>query len=156
VGVVPKALADFKVDKSLINQFAAPLVLVALVFGIYTYHVPGMLASADIIDGFRAANPADRIEAFELAISRDSLGNQEVVEQLAQQAMNIYREEQVPDELKVRYLSLAEAELLKLAEDKPGDARVHVFIASYYRSTGQLEKAAEQMAIAREFSPAKQ
>jgi O-antigen ligase/tetratricopeptide (TPR) repeat protein len=156
VGVVPKSIAEFKVDTPIINQFATPLVLAALVFGIYTYHVPGMQASADIIDGFRAANPVDRFEAFERAVSRDSLGNQEVVEQLAQQAMSIYGEEQVPDEIKVRYLGLAESELLQLAEDKTGDARVHVFIASYYRSVGQLDKAAEQMAIARDLSPQKQ
>jgi O-antigen ligase/tetratricopeptide (TPR) repeat protein len=156
VGVVPKAIANLKVNKAIINQFAAPLVFVALVFGIYNYHVPGMQTSADIIDGFRAANPTERIEAFERAISRDSFGNQEVVEQLAQQAMNIYREETVPDELKVRYLQLAESELLQLAEDKPGDSRVHVFISSYYRSINQLDKSAEQMAIARELSPEKQ
>jgi tetratricopeptide (TPR) repeat protein len=162
VGVVPKAIANFKVDKALITQFAAPLVLVALVLGIYTYHLPGMQASADIIDGFRAADQfgdvdwVERIEAFERALSRDSFGNQEVVEQLSQQAMNIYSDEKVPDELKVRYLQLAESELLKLAENKPNDARVHVFISSYYRAVGQMEKAGEQMAIARDLSPEKQ
>jgi tetratricopeptide (TPR) repeat protein len=156
VGVIPPRIANFKVDKAIVTQFATPLVFVALVFGIYTYHLPGMQAAADIIVGFRAGDPTERIEAFEQAIARDSFGTQEVVEQLSQQAMNAYQSDQISDELKVRYLQLAESELLKLAEDKPGDARVHVFISSFYRSTGQTEKAAEQMAIAREFSPEKQ
>lgn len=156
VGVVPKAIADFKVDKLIIHQFAAPVVAVALVAGIYFFHVPGMQAAGDVIDAFRAQQPAERLEAFETALSRDSFAYQEIVEQLAQQSMGIIRNEQVPSQVRQQYMTRSEEELMKLAEYKPGDARVHVFIGSYYRATGQNEKAREQLAIARELSPEKQ
>lgn len=58
--------------------------------------------------------------------------------------------------MKQKAFARVEEELLKQATEKPGDARIHVFIASFYRSTNQLEKAIEQLAIARSLSPNKQ
>ena len=57
---------------------------------------------------------------------------------------------------KDKFMKRAEEELLQMVVSKPGDARLHVFLASFYRSTGNLPKAAEQMKIARTLSPRKQ
>lgn len=156
VGVVPAAVTKCKVDNLIVTQFAAPVVLVALVSGIYFYHVPGMQAAGDIIDGYREADPEKRLEVFELAISRDSFAYQELAEQLSQQAMGIARNNQVTAEIREKYNIAAEAALLDLARRKPGDARIHVFIGSYYRANNELDKAAEQMQLAHELSPGKQ
>jgi len=115
-----------------------------------------MRVAGDIIDAFRAQNPVDQIAAFERALSRESFAKQEVVEQFAQRAMAAAADPNVSDEVKQEYLSKAETALNDLVEYKPGDARVHVFYGSYYRTVGNTAGAAEQMAIARALSPKKQ
>ncbi|MFT7644505.1 MAG: O-antigen ligase/tetratricopeptide (TPR) repeat protein [Candidatus Paceibacteria bacterium] len=156
VGIVPNKLANFKVDKIIVTQFAAPITAALLVAGIYFYHMPGMQAAGDMIEGFRSQNPTERLAAFDLALERDSFAHQEITEQLAQQAISFAGNKKVSDEVRQAYITAAERELKRLAEEKPGDARIHVFIGSYYRSTSQLDKAEEQFALARQFSPNKQ
>lgn len=156
VGKPFSALETFRVDEKLVTQFAAPLAIVALVVVVYTLHVPNMRAAADIIDSYRSPSPQDQLAAYKRALSRESFAQQEIVEQLAQQAMNIARNQNVPEAIRTEFITLAETELLKFAETKPGDARLHVFLGTFYRSINVLDKAAEQMAIARELSPRKQ
>jgi len=150
-----KALEKFKVDTNLFNQFFLPVAGVLLVALIYVLHVPGMQAAGDIIDAYRVANPAEKLAAFERALDRGSFAHQEITEQISQQAMSAVRDPQIPEVVRQGFVSRSEAELKKLVEEKPGDARVHVFFSSFYRGIGDLEKAAEQMAIARELSPNK-
>ena len=156
VGLVPKALAELKVDRDVITQFAAPVVGVALVATIYFFHVPGMQAAGDIIGGFREPDPALRLEAFKTALGRDSFANQEIVEQLTQQAMNMARDTNVPNEVKSAFIAETETQLDKLIKERPGDARIHVFAGTFYRAIGQVDKAEKELALAREYSPNKQ
>lgn len=156
VGVVPKKLSEIKVDQVVITQFAAPVVLVLLVSAIYWFHLPGMRAASDIIVAFRQPDPEARLDAFKQAVGRNSFGHQEITEQLAQQAMGIVRSPQAPEEVKKDFAAFTEEQLQRLEAEKPGDARIEVFIGSYYRSTNQLDKAAEHMALARQYSPNKQ
>ncbi|MCB9810526.1 MAG: O-antigen ligase family protein [Candidatus Nomurabacteria bacterium] len=156
VGTPIAVIDKIKVDKSLINQFALPVAAVVVVLVIYTLQVPGMRAAGDIIDGYSTNDPELRLEAFDRALSRDSFAYQEIVEQLAQQAMNIMQDSKIPDDIKKQYVTRSEQELLNLIEWKPGDARVHVFVGSFYRAIGNLDEAAKQMAIARDLSPEKQ
>jgi O-antigen ligase/tetratricopeptide (TPR) repeat protein len=156
VGLIPKRLTQWKVDNMVVTQFAAPVIAVALVAGIYVYHVPGMQAAGDIIDAFRSENAIERLEAFELALSRDSFAQQEITEQLAQQTMGLLNSQQVSEDVRNRFVAATQEQLDRLLEQKPGDARVHVFVGSYYRALGQNDEAAAQMAMARQFSPNKQ
>jgi O-antigen ligase/tetratricopeptide (TPR) repeat protein len=156
VGKVPEKLQKLKVEPVLISQFAAPVVGVLLVAGIYFFHVPGMQAAGDIIDAFRSQDVEVQLEAFKRALERDSFARQEITEQLAQRAISVVRSQDVPEEVRNQWASAAETELINLAEWKPGDARIHVFIGSYYRAIGQNDKSAEHMAIARALSPQKQ
>ncbi len=61
----------------------------------------------------------------------------------------------IPEEIRQQFIAKAEAELNRLVEMKPGDARIHVFFGSFYRSINNLEAATKQMDIARELSPGK-
>ena len=147
---------SFKMDKQLFSQFALPVAGVLLVAVIYTAHFPGMNAATDVIDGYRAATPAERYEAFERAVERDSFAQQEITEQLAQQAMSMVSNPQVSEDVRQKFITKSEIELKRLIEQKPGDARIHVFFGSFYRAIGNLDSAAEQMDIAHELSPRKQ
>lgn len=156
VGRKVEVVEKSKFDKDLVNQFVAPVALVAFGLCVYFIHAPGMATAADIIDGYEAQVPVDRLAAFKRAAANNSFASQEVSEQIAQQAMSILRTPGVDPALQSEFVSFAESELMKLAKDKPGDARVEVFIGSFYRSIGDLEAAAVHMDKARELSPNKQ
>lgn len=156
VSVVFPKIDTLRIDEKVITQFAAPVALVLTIAVIYTLHVPNMQAAGDIIDSYRSASPEEQFAAYERALSRDSYARQEIVEQFAQQAMNIARNQAVSEEMRMKFVTRAEAELLSFVQEKPGDARVHVFLGTFYRSFNEVEKAAEQMAIARSLSPRKQ
>ncbi len=151
-----KEIEKVKVDEAIIIQFAAPVMGVLLIAVIYFAYMPGMAAAKDIIQAISTQSPDVRLKEFDEALSRNSFGQQEIVEQLSQNAVTIIRDQKASAEVKQQFGNRAEQELLKLAEDKPGDARIHVFIGTFYRATNQLDKAAEQMAKAREYSPKKQ
>ncbi len=145
-----------KVDEVIITQFVAPIVILGTLAIIYFAHVPGMRAAGDILNGFQEQNPDIRLEHFLTAIDRNSFAHQEITEQLAQQTIGLARNPEVDEETRAAYLEATEAQLNRLMAEKPGDARVHVFAGTYYRSINQLDKAAEQMALARSLSPNKQ
>lgn len=156
VGKGMPTLEAVKVDRALVTQFVAPVAIILLVATVYVVHLPGMAAAADIIDGYQAATPSDKLAAFKRAAGRHSFAQQEIAEQIAQQAMASIRTEGVDLALQQEFVAFAESELMRLAADKPGDARVEVFIGSFYRAIGDLEAAATHMDRAREFSPRKQ
>jgi Tfp pilus assembly protein PilF/O-antigen ligase len=155
VAEVMPAVQNFKLDKALLTQFVAPVALVVMVLVVYFVNVPAMRAATDIIDGYRATVLETKLAAFEQAVARNSFAQQEIAEQIAQQAMMYVRDQNMPEAQRLRFIKLAEEELLRLVAMKPGDARIHVFMGSFYRSLGENTKAAEQMAIARELSPNK-
>ena len=156
VAVTVPQIEKFKIDKSLLNQFVAPMAAVLVIAIIYTVNIPGMNAAGDIIDGYRATNPVDRLVAFERALSRDSFAHQEITEQIAQQAMSMAQDLKTPEAVRAQFIARAEKELKILVEQKPNDARVHVFFGSFYRSIGNNDEAEKQMKIARDLSPQKQ
>jgi tetratricopeptide (TPR) repeat protein len=145
-----------KFDTRVIEQVWSPVVGVALVAVLYFVNVPGIQAAGDIIDAFSTKSPEAMLAQFEEALSRNSFADQEIREQMTRQAQTIFQTPDVSEDLKQKFFARVEEELLKQIEEKPGDARVHVFISSFYRMAKDTDKAAEQLRIARELSPQKQ
>ncbi len=156
VGEAVPAVEGYRMPQKLIESIAVPVVAVALVAGVYFVNVPGIQAAGDIIDGFVAQTPETMLGAFERALSRNSFADQEIREQLTQRTQQALRADGLSAATQQRMIDFTEAELLKQIEEKPGDARVHVFVSSFYRSVGDFEKAREQLNMARELSPQKQ
>lgn len=150
-----KSVESYRIDEKMIGQFVAPIVIVATGFTVYFVNVPGILAASDIIDAMTANTVRGRLEEFHSALSRHSFADQEIVEQLAQQAMEVARNQKVPEGERQMMVQRAELELLRMADEKPGDARIHNFIASFYRTIGANNKAREQAGIAASLSPRK-
>jgi O-antigen ligase/tetratricopeptide (TPR) repeat protein len=153
------AIASVRPNERIIEQVIAPVVAVAMVLVVYVVNVPGIKAAGDIIKAFQATTPETMLTAFDVALSRDSFGNQEIREQMTRRAQEVIFNKETPQEVKDELTKKVEGELLKQIEEKPGDARAHVFIASFYRSLGtpeSLDKAATQLERARELSPKKQ
>jgi tetratricopeptide (TPR) repeat protein len=153
---MPKIMA-YKIPAALVTQIALPVMIIAAGATIYFVNVPSMKAAGDVIVAFQGKTLEARYDGFDVALKRDSFAKQEIIEQFAQQAMGISQTaDPVDPAIKEKFLTRAEAELLQMVKEKPGDARLHVFLASYYRTIGNLDKAKEQMELARTLSPGKQ
>ncbi len=150
-----KQIDTFTTTPTMIAQFAAPVVIIVAGFAVYFVNVPSMLAAGDIIDAMMEPTVRGRLVEFNSALSRGSFGEQEIVEQLAQQAMQVARNPQIPEADRQMIVQRAELELLRMADEKPGDARIHNFLASFYRAIGAIPQAREQAARALELSPDK-
>ena len=164
-----KSIATKKIDAAAITQVALPVGILVFAAVVYFVHAPGMAAAKDIIQGYSTlrptveqgvqrppAGPAAMLDELQSAADRDSFAYQEITEQISQQAMSFARNPQVDAEVRTEFLAYSEEKLNELVARKPGDARIHVFIASYYRATNQLEQAEKEMAVARDLSPKKQ
>jgi tetratricopeptide (TPR) repeat protein len=147
---------QYKISPVYTQQLIAPLVLVALIATVYYVNIPSRAAAIDLIDAMRTTDVSERYEIFDRALTRGSFGQQEIVEQFVQQTIQVTQTEGVPPELVAQFTTRAEAEIRAMIERKPGDARLHVFAASYYRAINELDRAAEELAIARTLSPNKQ
>lgn len=150
------AMPTKEVGEDMVRQVALPVGVIVFGLVLYFVHLPGMGAAADIIEAFRSDDPVERLDEFRSAVERDTFAHQEITEQLTQQTMAILRDSNVSQEVKEAYAAYTEEQLQRLIAEKPGDARVHVFVASYYRTNNQLEEAREQLALARAASPMKQ
>lgn len=156
VGTTIPRIENFKIDTKIVGQVVTPIVSVVLIGIVYVVNVPSMNAAKEIIVAFGAQTPEAALEWFDTALERDSLGNQEIREQMTQRLQSALSSDDVSDEVKLRISSRIEEELLKQIEEKPGDARIEVFISSYYRTIGDVENAVAHLAVARELSPNKQ
>lgn len=156
VGVSIPAFEKRKIDPRITEQVVAPVVGILLCVTVYYVNVPAIQAAGDIIDAFRTQDAEEMLASFDRALARHSFGDQEVREQLTQKVQGLLQSKEIPDSVKEKAKARVEEELLKQIEEKPGDARVEVFISSFYRMTGDLEKAAQHLAEARNLSPNKQ
>lgn len=150
-----KSVTAYKMDPVLITQIATPVIVIITGFAIYFINVPGMQASEDMIDALTAQDPQERLVEFRSAIDRNSFAKQEIVEQLAQRAMSASRNQNLSQEDRANIMQEAGLELLILLDEKPGDARLHSFLSSFYRSIGVMKESREQAAIATSLSPHK-
>ena len=151
-----KEVESVQFEEAVITQFAAPVLAAVLIGVIYFAHVPSMGAATDIIDAMREQNLDKRLDVFKVAIDRRSFADQEIIEQLSQTTTSLARDPKTPQKTIQAYYAYTEDQLLKLNASKPGDARIEVFIGSYYRAIGQVEKAAQHMQAAHDLSPKKQ
>ena len=156
VSVPCERIAKAKVDVRIVEQVVTPVVAIVLFVTVYYVNVPGIQAATDIIDAFRATDVNTMLKTFDKALAHNSFGTQEIREQLTQRAQGLLQDPKVSEELKKQLATRVEQELLKENEEKPGDARIEVFIGSFYRMIGDLDKSIEHYNTARTLSPKKQ
>ncbi len=159
IGMTSTRVASFKIDTRVLEQVVTPVVSVALLASLYFVNMPGIQAAGDIIDAFKQTSGEPMMAEFKEALDRGSFGDQEIREQLTRRAQELTGAEGVTSEQKEEVMRTVENELLKQISEKSGDARAHVFIASFYRMVGTpeaLDKAIAQLEIARRLSPKKQ
>ncbi len=150
------SLERYKMDTKIVEQVAIPVAGLLLALTIYFVNVPALKAAGDVIKAFRTTDPNEMLKWFDTAIAQDSFGTQEIREQLTQRTQSVLQDKAIPDEIKEKMKTRVEEELLKQIDEKPNDARIEVFISSFYRMTGDLDKAITHLESARALSPNKQ
>jgi len=156
IGTPIPSIASWKIDTRIIEQVVSPIIVIVLFGVVYYVNVPGIQAASGLIDAFASKSPEVMLAKFDTALARNSFGNQEIREQMTRQAQNVIQSKDASEELKQKFFKRTEEELLKEVAEKPDDARVQVFISSFYRMTNNLDSAIEHLKIARDLSPKKQ
>lgn len=165
-------LSAVRVDERIVTHVAAPVVGIVLCLSLYYVNVPNIRAAGGIIDALSSLDAAVKnkritvteynvrlmrgLDAFKQALASHSFADQEIREQIALTAQRVYLDTKANTETKSAYITLAESELQKQVDERPGAARMHAFFGTFYRTIGQTDKALEQLAIVRAISPNKQ
>ncbi|MDP2650356.1 MAG: O-antigen ligase family protein, partial [bacterium] len=152
---IPK-VRDFAVRENSLMQVAAPVAGVALLVVVYAVNAPGILAAHDVLEAIQTPDPALQTMYFERAYARNSFADQEIGEQMLQRALAAWVNGSQETGQRAELLTVAEEEFLKQIARKPGDARLRFLLATFYRVTGNFEKAILQADVARTLSPKKQ
>jgi len=152
------AITSVKIPTSVVTQVVLPILILVGGVMVYFVNVPSMLAANDIIVALRTPDDrAAQLASFETALSRGSFAQQEIVEQFVQLTMSVSKTTDAKTQkIREAFQNKAEAQILSLIENKPGDARLYVFLGNYYRALNDLPKAKDTLVIARALSPRKQ
>lgn len=129
------------------------------IFVIYATNIPGMFASRNIINAFKAHSAGNANGAFELfqkAISYNSFGSMEAREHLSSFAMQVYGNPNVDQALRDKIIAYAISEMKKQNEQYPNDIREMIFLAAIYNKAQKYEEAISLLNKAIEISPKKQ
>ncbi|MBI2474514.1 MAG: O-antigen ligase family protein [Candidatus Taylorbacteria bacterium] len=140
-------------------RFYAPIMIVILVAAIWFVNVRSIFASQDLIKALgRQADPTVNYNYFKSALDRGGFANQEIREQIIQVAANLYlaSDQVVPPATKSVFVGFASAEMEQQAKESPTDARIRVFLGSFYSITNNLQGAVTELEEALKLSPNKQ
>lgn len=137
---------------------ASAVVLIGLVYGLYTMDVRNIVASRELIQAIKGqpGGLTDNIAYFKKVLARDAFASQEVMEQLSQATISIVGNKDVPQDIKNEFASLAFQTLEKEIARAPNDARLRVFMGSFLNRLGRPNDALPQVEKAYELSPTKQ
>ena len=137
------------------TQIAVPVGAIALGAAIYFVNAAGIAAAQDIIVAYSKQTVAERTDGFEKALAEKSFANQEIREQLLQFIPKGVEAAQGDVTLRDRLLKLGHEQVQEQIAEKPGDARIHILAAGYYRQVNNLAEALHQYETALTLTPNK-
>jgi len=147
---------------SALSRRALPLVtafvVVFLSAGIWYVNVRPIAANKVLIQAITPQKEgiAKNLEYFEKAVAYNTLGIQEVREQLMQATLRIAGVSEIPLEVKQRFLELSARELSRQAQESPLDPRALYFLGTLLDVYGLYAEANPILERAHALSPAKQ
>ncbi len=141
-----------------VSQIAAPVAGVALLAVLYFVNYPGMATASGLIQSISAQQEgiSKNIEWMQKSWSYQSIGKQEVAEQLIQASVRLAQSNVASQEEVSQIATLARDAMQKEVEGNPDDARLRLFFGSFLRQFGDLSGADAQLTKARDLSPKKQ
>ncbi len=139
------------------RMFAAPAIVLGMCAVFYFANVPGMATASNIIQGLsQHATINENLEYFKKARASGGLGSQESAEQLVQFAVQVKSLNAGDAQFQQETALYAVSEMEKELQKTPDDARLHMFLGSFWRQLGNYEQALKSLMRAQELSPNKQ
>ncbi|MBI2024705.1 MAG: O-antigen ligase family protein [Candidatus Harrisonbacteria bacterium] len=155
-----RVIAEIK--PSLIALAVSGLIALPIV---YLANVKPALQARSIISGLAATSSSkdpvgETLSAFEKALSYNTFGNGEALEQLGRVTRNLL-DQDVPNQIKTRFINYLVPKIEEYLKKHPNDIRIHLFIADIYQSAINIDesyvlKAREHFEAALALSPQKQ
>jgi O-antigen ligase/tetratricopeptide (TPR) repeat protein len=140
-----------------LTMIAVPAIALVM-FGFFWFaNVPGMAVASNIIQGISPhATINENLEYFKKARASSGLGTQETAEQLIQFAVQVKSLNAGDAAFQQETALYAASEMEKELQKTPNDARLHMFLGSFWRQMGNYEGALASLLRAHELSPNKQ
>lgn len=141
---------------------AAPVVLVALVWGGYALNGPGMARAQNLIHAITPSTAQgqktaeQKLTDFKVVLTPGGLGYQESVEQLFQYTSTQVAPSSLSPDDKQKAYTLTRESGDKLLAQRKGDARLELFYANFLGQFGQADESMNYLTRALEHSPKKQ
>ncbi len=134
------------------------VIVVALFASLYFANMTGMAVASGLIDAIRPQSEgvSKNFELFQkLSNETDGLGRQEVREQIMQFALQVFRSDSGDQAFKSAVADFAISAMEDEIARNPNDARLRLFLGSFYRQVGRGEDAFTELSRALELSPEK-
>ncbi len=135
---------------------AAPIVIVAVIGGLWVFNGPAMLRAQTLITALQAGNVESELAAFEKALQLGELGRQETVEQIYQFVSNSASGQGVSLETKQKAFTTAKEAGEALMKQRKDDARLELFHGVFFSQFGDYPSAIASFNKAITHSPNKQ
>lgn len=140
-----------------IAVIATPAIILAMCAVFYFVNVPAIATASNIIQGISPhATINENLEYFKKARAAGGLGSQETAEQLIQFAVQVKNLNAGDAKFQQDVAVYAASEMEKELQKAPNDARLHMFLGSFWRQMGNSEGALQSLTRAHELSPNKQ
>jgi O-antigen ligase/tetratricopeptide (TPR) repeat protein len=141
-----------------VNYVVLPIVVILFIASMYFWNYRTYKANTLLIQGLSAcqtANP-DKAVFDQIFVYNSYTANQETREQMLQCAIRVIGNQQISNNVKQEFFSLANKAIEDQIKDTPKDARIYVLAGSFLNMVGQFDRAKEMLDKAMVLSPNKQ
>ena len=156
-----QAVSDKEKDTlSPINPFYSAIIVFLLILSLYFLNVKPISANIALLKTLKDISAQGQnvdviLSDFQKALSYNTFANQEIREQLSAYTNGVVASD-LPQDLKIKAVSLATAELEKQTKETPDEVRAYIFLSSMYGNVGRHKDALAVIERALELSPKKQ
>lgn len=152
-----KVITDKKIQVDVQNLIVIPVIVIAGFCMLYFVNYKPMRVANTLVQAISAnpKGPLENLELFKKALAYDSVGKQEVREQLYSISETLIKSA-VGSDVKVAFFELARLQAVEQAKETPQDARGYYLFAGFLNRVGQSEPAYAYALKALELSPKKQ
>jgi tetratricopeptide (TPR) repeat protein len=136
-----------------------PAVLVVLAAAVYFVNVPAIRANTTLIQAMSpqtSGGPEQNLALFQKALSYNSFGSSEVLEQLIQISVQVTSSNQVSASTKENFYKVTKEAIEKKIASTPNDSRYLLFAGEFFNQYGQYDQALSYLERALKNSPNKQ
>jgi tetratricopeptide (TPR) repeat protein len=152
-------LVGRKISNDVILYAITPAVLVVLAAAVYFVNVPAIRANTTLIQAMSpqtSGGPEQNLALFQKALSYNSFGSSEVLEQLIQISVQVTSSNQVSASTKENFYKVTKEAIEKKIASTPNDSRYLLFAGEFFNQYGQYDQALSYLERALKNSPNKQ